>query len=190
MKILGRNKEAREYINQAIKLNPYSQIMYNLSASYYYREGAYEKTIEESRKSLEIAQFGWPMRRLLHAYISLGRNHEAKEQLKDIVSIDPSFDKPEMLDSIFEESGIDGLLLWLIDWLQENESADFYYKINLNYWIAELYCITGDPQQALEYLEKAFKLGESSIPDMKFGPNFDLIRNEPRFEAMIKKMDL
>ncbi len=125
MKILGRNKEAREYINQAIKLNPYSQIMYNLSASYYYREGAYEKTIEESRKSLEIAQFGWPMRRLLHAYISLGRNHEAKEQLKDIVSIDPSFDKPEMLDSIFEESGIDGLLLWLIDWLQENESADF-----------------------------------------------------------------
>ena len=190
MKILGRNKEAREYINRAIELNPHSQIMYNLSSSYYYREEAYEKTIEEARKALEISKFGWPFRRLMHAYIKLGRYDDAKDQIKDIIAFDPSSNNLEMLDRIFEESGIEGLLLWFIEWLQENESLDFYYKINLNYWIAELYCITGDSQQALYYLEKSFEFRESSVADMKFNPNLELIRNEPGFEAMLKKMGM
>ncbi len=43
-------------------------------------------------------------------------------------------------------------------------------------------------QQALYYLERSFEVRESSVADMKFNPNFELIRNEPRFEAILKKM--
>ena len=190
MKVLGRDMEAREYINRAIELNPHSHIMYNLSSTYYYREEAYEKSIVEAEKSLEIARFGWPIRKIMHAYIKLGRYDDAKDQIKDIIAFDPSSNNPEILDRIFEESGIEGSLLWFIEWLQENESPDFYYKIDLNYWIAELYCVIGDSQQALDYLEKSFEFHESSVADMKFNPNFQLIRNEPRFEAMLKKMGM
>ena len=98
---------------------------------------------------------------------------EAKEQLKEIVSFDPSFDKPEMLDSIFEESGTEGLILWLIHWLQTNESTDFYYNVNLNYRIAGLYAFIGDSEHAIEYLEKSFETSETSVPNMKFNPVFN-----------------
>ncbi len=190
LKILGKSKEAREYIDQAIKLNPHSRIMYNLSASYYYREGAYEKAIEECKKSLEIAQFGWPMLRFFNCYIKLGMNVEAKEQLKKIVSFDPSLNSPEVIDSIYLESGTEGLIRWLIHWLQTNETPDFYYNLNLNYRIAGLYAFIGDSEHAMEYLEKSFETGETKVPNMKFSPIFDLIRHDPRFEAMLKKMDL
>jgi len=190
MKVLGKNKEAREYINLAIKLNPHSRIMYNLSGAYYYRVGAYEKAIEESKKSLEIAQFGWPNLRCFKCYVKLGMNVEAKEQLKEIVSLDPSLNSPEVIDNIYLESGTEGLIQWLIHWLQTNESPDFYYNINLNYRIAALYAVIGDSEHAIEYLERSFETGETSVPNMKSYPDFDLIRNEPRFETMLKKMGM
>ena len=45
-------------------------------------------------------------------------------------------------------------------------------------------------QQALDYLERSFEFRESSVPDMKLNPNFELIRNEHGFETMLKKMGM
>ena len=102
----------------------------------------------------------------------------------------PSKEHPEILDSIFLESGMEGILHWYIDWLPNNESPDFYYKVNLNLRIAGIYGLLGDAQHAMEYLEKAWEAGESSLPNIKFNPNLVLLRDDPRFKYMLKEMGL
>jgi len=190
MDILGRNKEAREYINLALELNPNSLVMYNLSGSYYYNEGYYEKAIEEAKKSQEISQYGLPLTHVFRSNIALGRDQEAVKNLKEIVSIDPSTDSPEVIDAIFLESGIEGIVEWYIQWMQKNESSDsLNSKIN-NVWIARLFAFIGDSQQALTSLEKAFEAGETGLPYINTSPEFAILRDKPRFKAMVNEMGL
>ena len=188
MNVLGRNKEAREYINLALELNPHSMMMYNLSGLYYYNEGYYEKAIEEAKKSLEISKSGWPLLRLFRSNIRLGRDQEALKYLKEIVSIDSSIDSREVMDAIFLESCIEGIIEWYIQWLQKKESSDFFRSMNRNFTIAVSYDLLGDSQQALTSLEKAFEAGESGLPYINTGPDFALLRDNPRFKAMLNQM--
>ena len=48
----------------------------------------------------------------------------------------------------------------------------------------------GDKYRALENLEKAFEERESGMAFLKVWPIFDSLRSEPRFKALLKKMNL
>jgi adenylate cyclase len=190
MNVLGKNKEAHTYIDQALNLNPHSHIMYNIKASYYYDEGNYEKAIEECKKSMEIFQFGFPLIKLFKCNIRLGHDQEAVEIFKKIISIDPSFDRSEVIDAVYRKSGIEGLIKRYIQWLQENDSPDFFYKVSLNITIAELYGLLGDSEQAMSSLKKAFDAHESDLPSINNNRDFVFLRDDPRFQAMLHKMNL
>jgi serine/threonine protein kinase len=48
----------------------------------------------------------------------------------------------------------------------------------------------GENSKALEYLEKAYEEKESALAWLKVWPSFDSLRSEPRFQAVLKKMNL
>ncbi len=190
MSTLGKTKDALKYIDKAIRLNPHSQTMYNLRASYYYDEGAYEEAIDDCMKSLEIFQYGWPMQRIFKCNIRLGNDLAAVENLKELVSMDPSVNDSEMIDTIFLDSGIEGVIKWYILWLQEDSSSDFYLRINLSSRIACFYSLLGDADQALVWLEKSLEAGDSNLLSQKFSKDFEFLRGDPRFQAIYNELGL
>jgi hypothetical protein len=48
----------------------------------------------------------------------------------------------------------------------------------------------GKKEAALDWLEKAFKASLPDLPFINSNPDFDSLRSEPRFQAIIKKMGL
>jgi tetratricopeptide (TPR) repeat protein len=164
--------------------------MYNLRAVYHYNEGAFEKAIEDCKKSLEILHYGWTMNRIFKSYVRLGRDQEALSTLKEMTSLDPSLDYIAVIDTVFRESGIQGLIEWYIQWLQENNSVDFFSRINLNTQIAGLYGLMGDSQQAIAWLEKAVEAGESSLLGIEFSRDLTFLKDDPRFKAIYNEMGL
>jgi hypothetical protein len=130
------------------------------------------------------------LQRLVYSNLKLGNDQEALRYMKAIFSMDPIKEHTEILDRIFLESGMEGVLHWYVDWLQNNESPDFYYVAQLNLKIAGIYGLLGDVQHAMEYLEKAWETGDISLPYIKFNPNLALLRDDPRFKAMLKEMNL
>jgi len=188
--ILRKNKEAREQINQALKLNPHSYVMYALSGMYYYCETDNEKSIEDAQKALEINDSFASIFRIFKCHINLGMDREAIKQLMHIISKYPSSNNPELIDKIYQKSGIEGIILWFIEWLQMNESTGYYTITSSNYRLASLYALIGDTQNAIKYLEKSMNIGESSIPRINSNPDFDFIKDDPRFNALLKEMHL
>ena len=58
------------------------------------------------------------------------------------------------------------------------------------YWMAEIYLGLGDFDRAFEQLEKAFEMRFPELAFLKVLPQFDDLRSEPRYFALLKKLGL
>lgn len=56
--------------------------------------------------------------------------------------------------------------------------------------IAEVYVVRGEFDRAYEWLERAYAQRDSGIADLSLSPNFDSVREEPRFQGFLEKVGL
>jgi len=187
--ILGKDIEARNQIDHAKKLNPNSWVMNDLSGMYYYHNTEFNKAIKESMKALEFGTYNRTMLRIFKSYVKLGLHQESVEYLKTIVAFADATDNYELLDDIYQQTGIEGIIIWLIDWILCNERQDKYDIPSPNYQIASLFAMMGDSHKCIEFLEKGMKAGEVNMPRINTNQDFDFIRNDPKFSSLLKKMD-
>jgi tetratricopeptide (TPR) repeat protein len=59
-----------------------------------------------------------------------------------------------------------------------------------SFWRALVWLGLGETNAALEHLEKAYPERESYMATLKAGPIYDSLRSEPRFKALLRKMNL
>jgi len=53
-----------------------------------------------------------------------------------------------------------------------------------------LYARLGDKQNAFRYLDKAYANHDDSLPQLKIDRDFNLLRDDSRYVALLKKMGL
>jgi tetratricopeptide (TPR) repeat protein len=107
-----------------------------------------------------------------------GEDLKAIEALQKALPVDTL-----TIKEVYNKSGINGILNWLIE-LQLKESNP--YPISL----AEGYAKLGKKEESLNCLEKALQKKITTLPYINNDPDFDNVRSEPRFQAIIKKMGL
>jgi eukaryotic-like serine/threonine-protein kinase len=56
--------------------------------------------------------------------------------------------------------------------------------------VAEAYAWRGDREKALEWLERAYSQHDSAMPDIKITPMLSNLRGDPRYRAIVRKMNL
>ncbi len=56
--------------------------------------------------------------------------------------------------------------------------------------LALLYFNLGDEERAFAWLDKAYQERDGILPYSKVNPSFDLIRPHPRFQKLLKRMNL
>jgi hypothetical protein len=56
------------------------------------------------------------------------------------------------------------------------------------YHLAQLYGLIGDKDRAFLALDRAYAQRTADMPFLNVDPNFDNLRQDPRFEAIRKKM--
>ena len=190
LKILGRDTEAREQISLALQLNPYSVVINLVKSASDANNEEYEMAIEGYNKTLELAIGNTIINQikfnLTLCYLLSGNNEKAVEYIKDLSSTDPTLNSYEFLDKIYQESGIEGVGNWFISWLLANKQNKY-----VNYMtIAQLYSCLGYHQNALKYLEDAYKNDYIELAFLIRNSDFNAIKTEPRYIALLNKMGL
>jgi len=56
--------------------------------------------------------------------------------------------------------------------------------------IAEIYAWRGEADKAFEWLERAYQQRDGGLSDIKTDPPLAGLRNDPRYQAFLRKMNL
>jgi TolB-like protein/Tfp pilus assembly protein PilF len=183
--IIGENDEARVQINMALELDPFIPVMRGLSGAYYYHEGKFIESLDEYRKLQEIdPDYGSIHWGYFNIYVKQGEDLKAVEELQKIMTLDSSTIKNvNVVKELYNKSGMNGILNWLIE-------LELIKPYPYDYDLAAQYARLGKKDEALNWLEKAVEKRTPNIPRINNDPDFDNLRSEPRFKAIIKKLGL
>ena len=189
---LGRFQEAIESEKRAIYLAPNSYEYQNGLGEIYLFQRDYDKAILEMNKALQLNADHHPSYRWLSKVYMFKQDYIKALEYYDIYSkMSGKFDDPSNfpggLAQIYGYMGQKQKALDLINTFLENNSVETINTF-LMLQLALTYTSINDVENALMWLEKGQKANAGWLIYMKIQPGFDLLRNNPRYQALEKQI--
>lgn len=192
--ITGPLEEARRHMDRTLKLEPYFWVNHNLNAWIYYFEENYDKAIEACRNAYDLnpdfLETNWLF---FLNFAKLGEGDNALEELIRIANSSYDSDRFEKeIKIVFENKGIPGLFKWLID-ANLNNPVPAEGLSGHPFFMAWWYAIIGDIEMSVYWLEKNMEAKNKAYKYFNLiatNPDFDLLRDDPRFLAIVDKLGL
>lgn len=189
----GRYEEAGDEFEAAIRLDPSHFDAHYLYARTAFAKGDVEASVRLFRTGSEIRRDDYQTSSLLAQSLSvLGREEESREADRECVrraerrlELDPADARALSLgaQSLYKLGDRERASSWI------SKAVDLYpdeagVLINAGCLFAKM----GDKQRALEALEKAFARGQGKRDWIDHDPDYDSLRDDPRFQALLEKM--
>jgi TolB-like protein/DNA-binding winged helix-turn-helix (wHTH) protein/Tfp pilus assembly protein PilF len=193
---LGRLDEGWKEQQIAQELNPYPDRLPQATdlPEALLRRGQYDEAIRLLSKVAEAnPNDGQTHRNLSEGYAQKGMYQEAIEELGRTCVL---YGYPEIatrLDRAFAASGYHGALR---QWAQEIEHLQATKQVYFPAYLASVYGRLGDKDRAFYWLEEAYKhpglsgLGTDLIHWLKSDPGLELIRSDPRYLDLLRRVGL
>ncbi|MBA7600622.1 MAG: hypothetical protein GH143_00660 [Calditrichaeota bacterium] len=121
--------------------------------------------------------------RLALIYEQMGRYEDAVRARQKAMTLSGA--RPEEVAALgraYSESGPEGYRMWRLERLEGQYDRYPYYT-------AGQYAQLGDKDQAFAWLEKAYKEHDGQMYRLKAEPSWDPLRNDPRFQDLLRRMN-
>lgn len=184
--VFGPSEKLLEQINIGLRLDPLSFLMTSQLAHYYYCVGELDMALDQLKKLLELDPYDLRFSHLamFTIYVNQGKEEEAFISLQKNWTLHPYMGRPvHLAEDIYSRKGMKGLIAWMVKY--EVESPYIYPP-----GVAELYCLLGEKELALDYLEKSYEYKLIELPEIIKSPDYEILWSEPRYLELIKKMGL
>ncbi len=180
LSFMGNHEEARKQVNKAIELDPLSFVIRYESMMLNFNQGQFQEALLDLERCRELnhgKDHSWIAKYYFRINRELGNEQAAFDGIKRWYGDFLSVIEPKEMDSIYQISGIDGILKRRI------ESTDYLGEKT------SLYGILGNDEKALEWLEIAVEKGEEPA-DFPFLYEFRNLHSNPRYQALLRKIGL
>jgi tetratricopeptide (TPR) repeat protein len=183
LNIIGKPEDAMKEIEIALELDPFNPLLISLYSVDLIFVRRFEEAIKAAKEALRMEPTApVALSGLEWALHITGRYEEAWEVVKkdyEGVGLGRYFNQD------INESGYADALNKAAEAIKILADSTF---INPSF-LANLYILAGNKEPALECLEKAYEIREPNLPYLR-SPLFDIIREEPRFQEIVRKMNL
>jgi TolB-like protein/DNA-binding winged helix-turn-helix (wHTH) protein len=183
----GRFDESLSELRQAESLDPLSLVIKSDIAGHFYVARQYDEAIDECHKINEMdPSFAWGYGFLWHAYKGKGMDKEAFEGLHKAYAL--WGESPEHLEAeknAYAKSGWKGFWRTRLEQVQ-NAKTGYVQAIDR----AIMYIELGDKEKAIGALQESYAARERWMANIKFAPEFDPLRSDPRFQELERRIGL
>lgn len=185
---MGRTEESIKEIQQALKLDPLSVSM-NFSEGWrLYMARDYDGAIKQLKSAIEMD----PSFALAH--LVLGQDYAQKMQyslsiaeLENAVKLSNNSAPAEAaLARVDALSGRQASARARLEKLKAQRAGQYVSP----FYLAEVYTALGDANLAMDELDKAYQDRSNSIIFLRVDPEFDSLRSNPRFQALLQRLQL
>lgn len=186
---VGRPEEGMAQIRRALELdpfNPFIQSIYGIDLIFARR---YEEAIVQLRRTVAMdPEHGLARHHLKRAYALNGMAEEAFAELRR--TLPQGHDLEEVLDVAYAEEGYAGVLRRVAESRAAAARAGGMEANAPGWVIARVYAQVGDADEAFAWLEEAFEVRDPNLPYIAVDPDFDGLRDDPRFRELLRRMNL
>jgi TolB-like protein/tetratricopeptide (TPR) repeat protein len=184
---IGRRTEGLSYSYQAIELDPYNELIkavhaMNLKNARKYSE-AYE-VLQGLLKTDPNQVMGLPA--LWAVYHERGQFTEAFNVAKKIYTIKGNDLAIQAMEAGYREGGYQLAMQQVAEKMIAVRDSVYFPS----WQISTLYTRAGARKEALDWLWKAYEEPDANIVVIGVDPLFDILRDEPRFKELLRKMNL
>jgi TolB-like protein/DNA-binding winged helix-turn-helix (wHTH) protein len=177
LSLVGRHEEALDEHERARQIDPYSLIINaNLARALYWAR-RYDDAIDQAKRTLEMdPKFG-----VAALWLEASLRHTGR--FKEAVALRQMFDpaNAQATERTFKTQGFDPLLV---------ASGEEFQKAGALVTAARCYAQVGRKEQALSLLESCAERRCFSLATLKVEPDFDGLRDEPRFRTLVQRVGL
>jgi len=187
---LGNVKRVDESIaelKRAEELDPLSSIIATNLGDNFRLARRYDDAIAQYKKVLARSpNFSYAHLALARAYGLKGMYPEALAEMQKALELDPDSSDKGWMGFLIARSGKRDEALSILNDLKQKAGRGYIP----NDGIAVIYLALGNKQEALDYLEKHMVDRAETASIYAVDPDLDELRAEPRFKAMLKRMNL
>ncbi len=191
----GRHPEAIAEMNKALNLDPLSLPLNCLMGNTYLWAGNYDKSAQQFQQTIELDPT-FPMAHFFYAdLLAMTEKYEQaieemqKGELLTGASPEEVAAEAAIFRTVFQTGGAKGY--WqkrLAMMLKQSEEAGGQYFPAMA--VARAYARVGDNDKTLEWLEKSYADRDGNLTLVKSYPEFNSIRENPRFRDLVRRMGL
>ncbi len=183
---MGRNKEATQHAERAVELDPLNPVWHALASYVHMYNRRFDEALSTARTAVAMEPDNSTALNVLFQALMLNERHdEVLELQREIFN-----NHPEVIAAQnrgLEESGYRGANRAIVD-LLTSRYGEFGRWGNARQ-IAS-YCVeAGELDQAIDWLEQGYKDHIPNLPSIGL-PVFDPLRSYPRFQDLLRKMNL
>jgi serine/threonine-protein kinase len=178
----GRVTQAIATTRKAIELDPLSHSAWQTLTSYLVSTGNFAAAREASRRALEISpQSDFSLNDLGTLQLLEGRAQDALETFRKIDNEGFRLSSVAMAEHTLGHARESQRAL---EQLIAQHAAEAAFQI------AEIFAWRGEKDKAFEWLERAYQQRDGGLADIKTDPPLANLRNDPRYKAFLRKMNL
>ncbi|MGH9814448.1 MAG: TPR end-of-group domain-containing protein [Candidatus Acidiferrales bacterium] len=185
---MGRHGEAETHIEKALQLDPVSIMTSESAGAVWVNARKYDRALEQGRRILELdANDPRGFEYLANGYAFSGNLEKALEEAGKAVAASKEYSAYFYLQGFVH--GLAG------NQKAARASLEHARRSALNGYTpatfpAVVYGSIGDRDAAFRHLEDAFRAREWVLVTLKVAPYFDSLRDDPRFQDLLRRMKL
>jgi serine/threonine protein kinase/Tfp pilus assembly protein PilF len=172
---------------KALALDPLAPEPLQILSQNLYLTRQYPEAVEQSRKALDLdPKYFLAHLQLALIYVAQGKSREAITAARSAREDEPLADWPTaVLGMAYAADGQRAEAEKLLSEMNRKASRGWVPS----YAFAEIYAGLRDKSQTLDALEKSYEERGWFLTYLNTAPEFDFIRSEPRFQALLRRMN-